>query len=56
MDAGQIFGVGVAGSAILSGLLVGSAELYKKLSQLSMKPEQGPVTTSLSKEPGDEEG
>jgi hypothetical protein len=56
MDAGQLVGVGVAGSAILSGLLVGSAELYKKLSQLGMKPEQGPVVTSLSKEPGDEEG
>jgi hypothetical protein len=56
MDAGQVLGVGVAGSAILSGLLVGSAELYKKLSQLGMKPEQGPVVTSLSKEPGDEEG
>lgn len=56
MDAGRIIGVGVAGGAILSGLLVGSAELYRKLTQLGMKPEQGPVKTSLSKEPGDEEG
>jgi hypothetical protein len=56
MDAGRIIGVGVAGGAILSGLLVGSAELYKKLTQPGMKPEQGPVKTSLSKEPGDEEG
>lgn len=56
MDAGRILGVGVAGGAILSGLLVGSAELYRRLTQLGMKPEQGPVKTSLSKEPGDEEG
>lgn len=56
MDAGQVFGVGVAGGAILSGLIIGSAELYKKVSTLGMKPEQGPVRTSLSKEPGDEEG
>lgn len=55
MDVGQVLGVGVAGSAVLSGLLVGSAELYKKLSQLGVKPEQG-ARTSLSKEPGDEEG
>lgn len=56
MDAGRAFGVAVAGSAALSGLLVGSVELYRKLTSMGMKPEQGPVKTSLSKEPGDEEG
>jgi len=30
MDLGQLFGVALAGSALLSGLVVGSAELYKK--------------------------
>lgn len=56
MDVGRILGAGVAGGAILSGLLVGSAELYRKLTRSGMKPEQGTVRTSLSKEPGDEEG
>lgn len=30
MDAAQILGASVAGSAILSGLVVGGAELYRK--------------------------
>lgn len=39
MDAGRLLGIGVAGSAILSGLLVGSIELYRKMSQPEAKPE-----------------
>lgn len=56
MDGARMLGVAAAGSVIVSGLLVGSAELYRKITSVGMKPEQGPVKTSLSKEPGDEEG
>lgn len=53
MDAGRLLGIGVAGSAILSGLLVGSAELYRKMSQ--PRVEQEPGEAGQGKEFGSEE-
>lgn len=53
MDAGRLLGIGVAGSAILSGLLVGSIELYRKMSQSEAKPEPGEA--GQGKEFGSEE-
>lgn len=31
MDAGQAFGVAVAGSALMSGIVIGAGELYRAL-------------------------
>lgn len=40
MDAARIIGVSMAGSAILSGLVIGGAELYRKTLERSA-PKQG---------------
>lgn len=56
MDLGRAMGVAVAGASVTSGLVIGARAAYEKLTGLAMKSEQGPVPTSLSKEPGDEEG
>lgn len=43
MDAAQILGASIAGSAILSGLAIGGAELYRKTLEwgTARQPEEG---------------
>lgn len=53
MDAGQAFGVAVAGSAVMSGIVIGAGELYRALAYPESRQRGKAVPEEDS---GDEEG